>query len=246
MTAPPGPTEKPAVMPTPAVTIYHARLGPRLAEDAFAWRAAALPPALTQDLGRYLRWQDRQARLFVWLLLRQALIDLGQSPHRLENLTRNPWGRPMLTGGPEFNLSHAGELVVCALGQGLSLGVDVEQVKPLDLADFRACFQEEEWLAITGDTDPLGRFFRFWTAKESVAKAEGQGLHLPLTDILVQDRLAWCRGRPWLLTPLDLAPFHPGHLACDRPLANLILRDCELGEGWTPGGSGGRAAPEGA
>lgn len=230
-------------METPTVTIYHARLGPRLTDDAFAWRAAALPPALTQDLRRYLRWQDRQARLFAWLLLRQALIDLGHSPRHLENLTRNPWGRPLLPGGPEFNLSHAGELVVCALGRGLSLGVDVEQVKPLALADLRACFQETEWLVITGDPDPLIRFYRFWTAKESVAKAEGQGLHLPLTDILIQDRLAWCRGRPWFLTPLDLASLHPGHLACDRPVAGPILRECELGEGWEPSGSGGRTAP---
>lgn len=218
-------------MDTPAVTIYHAHLGPRLADEAMAWRAAQLPPALTQDLARYLRWQDRQARLYVWLLLRQALLDLGQSPRRLEGLTRNPWGRPMLPGGPEFNLSHAGDLVVCALGQGLSLGVDVEQIKPVDLADFQACFLYVEWRSITSDPDPLDRFYRFWTAKESVAKAEGQGLHLPLTDILIQDRQAWCQGRPWLLTPLDLAPQHPGHLACDRPTPDPILRSCALGEG---------------
>lgn len=231
MTAPPGLADNQAVMDTPAVTIYHAHLGPRLADEAFAWRAAQLPPALTRDLARYLRWQDRQARLYVWLLLRQALLDLGQSPRRLESLTRNPWGRPLLPGGPEFNLSHAGDLVVCALGQGLSLGVDVEQVKPLDLADFQACFLDAEWRSITGDPDPLDRFYRFWTAKESVAKAEGQGLHLPLTDILIKDRQAWCQGRPWLLTPLDLAPQHPGHLACDRPTPDPILRFCTLGEG---------------
>ena len=212
-----------------SVVIHHARLGPRLAGEVFARRAAALPPALAQDLARYRRWQDRQARLWAWLLLGRALAALGQDPGRLAQLTRNPWGRPQLPGGPEFNLSHSGELVVCAVAPATTaLGVDVERIRPLDLADFRSCFLPGEWRQISADPDPLARFHWLWTAKESVAKAEGLGLHLPLTDIHLHPRQAWCRGRTWHLTPLLLAPQHPGHLACDRPGLALLPRECHL------------------
>lgn len=207
----------------PLVRIVHARLGPRLTPEEFARRAGELPARLTQDLGRFQRWQDRQARLWGLLILERSLLDLGLKGEPLNGLARGPWGRPFLSGGPEFNLSHSGEMVLCALSWRARLGVDIEMVRPLELDDLAASFLPQEWREITAHPDPLTRFYDFWTAKEAVCKAEGLGLSLPLQEIRLEDGQALCRGRAWHLRPLALAPGYRGCLAVDRATVELVL-----------------------
>lgn len=209
----------------PRVRLAHARLGPRLDPEDFARRAGELPAGLTRDLGRFRRWQDRQARLWGLLMLKKLLLALGLAGEPLAGLERGPWGRPFLAGGPEFNLSHSGDLVLCAVARGVRLGVDIELVAPLELEDLAASFLPREWREITAHPDPLGRFYDFWTAKEAVAKAEGLGLSLPLPEIRLEGGLARCRGRVWFLRPLALAPGYRGCLALDRPDVDLELRE---------------------
>lgn len=95
-------------------------------------------------------------------------------------------GKPGLSGNMPltFNLSHAGEVVVCAFARDRQIGVDVERV--------RANFNVEEigerfFSAAERDTLrrlPAGEkhdgFFRFWTRKEAYIKARGEGLSHPL------------------------------------------------------------------
>ncbi len=89
------------------------------------------------------------------------------------------YGKPYLAGQPEvqFNLSHSGRWCVCVVST-VPVGVDVEQVRPMDLAwtDKFLSAEEREDLRARGKTERLWRFYELWTRKESYAKALGRGL----------------------------------------------------------------------
>lgn len=77
----------------------------------------------------------------------------------------------------DFNLSHSGEWLACAVTAGQPVGLDIEACKPerkvMTLA--RRFFREEEVAALgcCDDATANDRFYDFWTLKESAVKARG-------------------------------------------------------------------------
>jgi 4'-phosphopantetheinyl transferase len=164
------------------VHLWRARLAPSPA------RVAALQPLLSgeerEQAGRFHAARHRDAYTVAHALLRLVLArHLGADPAGLR-FERGPRGKPALAGAPglAFNLSHAGDLALCAVTARGPVGVDVEQVRagfdevweryftPLEVAALRA--------AAPGLRDEA--FFRYWTLKEAYIKATGDGLSLPL------------------------------------------------------------------
>nr|WP_244491575.1 4'-phosphopantetheinyl transferase superfamily protein [Paenibacillus jamilae] len=80
-----------------------------------------------------------------------------------------------------FNVSHSGKWVVCAIDDH-PLGIDIEQLRPIDFEVGRVCFSDTEYDALMHQDaeSRLSYFYDLWTLKESFVKAEGQGLTLPL------------------------------------------------------------------
>ncbi|RNL52567.1 4'-phosphopantetheinyl transferase family protein [Pedobacter jejuensis] len=72
-----------------------------------------------------------------------------------------------------FNISHSGDYVVLAISP-YAVGIDIEAINPvLDYQELiHQCFKEEEIKRITD----LDSFYLFWTRKEALLKATGEGL----------------------------------------------------------------------
>lgn len=85
----------------------------------------------------------------------------------------NSNGKPFANGFPEFNISHSGDVCVLAVGDG-QVGIDIEKAdcENLTIAENVFSDKEYEWMC----PDPVVRFHRLWTLKESLLKAEGTGL----------------------------------------------------------------------
>jgi phosphopantetheinyl transferase len=102
----------------------------------------------------------------------------------------NSFGKPFLVNSPNvhFNISHAGNCVVCVVSDS-SVGIDVEVVRPIDDAQIAAhFFSQEEQAYISSDSSDLlrnQRFFEVWTKKESRIKWDGQGLSKSLPSFSV-------------------------------------------------------------
>ena len=93
------------------------------------------------------------------------------------SLVTNIWGKPFLRNNQNiyFSISH------CRGGAALSIsscktGIDIEKIRPHSMLAGRKMFTEDEFTAVTQSSDPERDFFRFWTLKESYAKALGTGL----------------------------------------------------------------------
>ena len=147
---------------------------------------ALLPDVLQKRVLKYRRWEDGHASLMGKLLLRLALEN-GGYPSDLSRLRYSEWEKPGLPGGPEFNITHSGNRAVCMLNPHGRIGIDIEFLKPRSFEDFKDHFTQKEWTAIGTAPEPLDVFYRFWTAKESLIKADGRGLDIPLQGIDVSE-----------------------------------------------------------
>ena len=102
----------------------------------------------------------------------------------------NSSGKPFANGFPEFNISHSGDVCVLAVGDE-PVGIDIEKAdcENLTIAENVFSDKEYEWMC----PDPVVRFHRLWTLKESLLKAAGTGL---VDDMKSVDIFPFTAGAP--------------------------------------------------
>jgi 4'-phosphopantetheinyl transferase len=184
-----------------------------LAHDAgeIARVAAWLSPAEHARAARFgteaLRRKYIAGRASLRLVLGRTL---GLEPAAVP-LRRGVRGRPELAAAtphpvPDFNLSHTRGGAVIGIADGLPagtrIGVDVEREDRTLAADrlARKFLSPPEQAALAGlDADRRRReFLRWWTCKEAMSKATGDGLVAPFARLTVEigGRLALVAGPP--------------------------------------------------
>jgi 4'-phosphopantetheinyl transferase len=100
-------------------------------------------------------------------------------------------GKPTLAGADplKFNVSHSDDLVAIGVALDCDLGIDIERCREeVDWEQIAGqCFDPEELEHLLAIESSRRRrlFFEYWTAKESLTKALGAGLHVPLEQIHV-------------------------------------------------------------
>lgn len=142
----------------------------------------------------------------------------------------NAYGKPRLSGADNyhFNVSHAGEWVVCMVDSE-PVGVDVEHVKAMDITMARSFFAEEEYRYVMESAqskEQMQRFYHIWTAKESYIKAVGKGLSLPLQEfsVLTAEGVEGAKklgGEAWQLQSYDLHTEDYKLTACFKPTMEI-------------------------
>ena len=150
----------------------------------------ALLPKLTErrreKMRAYAHRNDALRSMAAELLLFHALTESGIDP-RIVSVCETEDGKPYLEGVRDFhfNLSHSGNLAVCAVSS-LPVGCDVQKITDVKLELARR-FTPEEYGKITALTGDMARdlLFRFWTAKESYIKAVGTGFRTSLNAFSV-------------------------------------------------------------
>ncbi|WP_377851620.1 4'-phosphopantetheinyl transferase family protein [Allokutzneria oryzae] len=123
--------------------------------------------------------EDRRRFVIARAMLRSVLADhLGVAPAEVE-ITRDESGRPRVDGGPDFNLSHSGELAALVVSGDRRVGADVERHRELDylgMAERVFLPGEHALIAALPEAERSVAFFRYWTCKEACVKVLGEGL----------------------------------------------------------------------
>lgn len=188
---------------------------------------ALFPASIKNKILRFQRWQDVQACLYGKLLLLKGLKEFGINCD-LGKLQYTSFSRPYIGKGIDFNISHSGHYVTCALSDFSKVGIDIEQVNPIAIEDFKCYMLPTEWNKISASTNKYYDFYNYWTQKESIVKADGRGLLLPLEEIVVHDNEARIADTTWYLKELKLADDYVVHLASDVACANPVVRKVNL------------------
>lgn len=158
-------------------------------EEVFHRSLHRIPEDYRHPILRFRRKEDRDRALLGALLIRYALSQACSLPFQDIKIHRNEYGKPFLSGSPNihFNLSHSGQWVVLVIGEH-PVGVDVEQIKSIDLADFELFFSSDEMKQLSAyeGRQKLACFYDLWTLKESYMKALGVGMSMPPNSFSIE------------------------------------------------------------
>jgi 4'-phosphopantetheinyl transferase len=211
------------------------------ANDVHVWcvsleqsRSDYAPLLSTDELTRAERFhfESDRCKFTVGRGLLRVILDryLGIESKNLE-FAYSDLGKPTLKDFPnlKFNVTHSGELALMAFTLDREIGVDLEQIHPIDnvqqLAEQFFSVLERDQLRASS-SDRLETFFSGWTRKEAWLKARGDGLTYPLDQFSVSlgpdlpARLLKVDKEPdkvahWSLQSLSPAPGYIGALAVE-------------------------------
>jgi len=87
----------------------------------------------------------------------------------------------------EFNLSHSKDLALYIFSWGRKVGIDIEYIYPMPtMHEFAKEFfslRENRLLNLLPEEQRLDMFFKIWTCKEALLKANGFGLTVPINQV---------------------------------------------------------------
>jgi 4'-phosphopantetheinyl transferase len=195
------------------IQILYTQYRSMLSEPAWDRYFLKMPQSVRDRISRYRRWEDRQAGLFGKLLLGEGLMRQGYADGQLRHLVWEAAGRPFLDLRMDFNISHSGEYVVCALSPSGRVGIDIEEIRPIEIADFKAQMTCGQWEAMTASENRLTTFYSLWTQKEAVAKADGRGIGFLPDEIVVMEGKAILGDAIWEVKEVRIAEGYCCHLA---------------------------------
>lgn len=182
-------------------------------------------PERMRKADRFLFEKDRLLCLGAGILLHEAL---GISGEALIRYGKN--GKPFAPGYPAFNLSHSGQWCLLAVGGNcLQIGVDVEEISERNVDIAPAVYTESELIWMK--SDPVNRFYRLWTWKESLMKASGLGMQLEPQSFEVlpfaEGRSVYAAGQTWYAWA-DGMEGYTYSICADRPVHGAIWKEIRL------------------
>lgn len=168
----------------------------------------------------YKRWQDRQAYLLGRLLLVQFIKQHNYNYSLLKKISYTKFNRPFIEGVSfDFNISHSGEYIVCAFSVNQVVGIDIEYIHPIDLNDFTYILSETEKEQIENAEDKLLSFFKTWSAKEAILKAQGSGLIDDLERLEINNNgVGSYNKQSFYYKHINISPFYSSVIASLTPV----------------------------
>lgn len=142
-----------------------------------------------ERIRRFHRYEDVQRTLIGDILIRYLLCQRLKIKNQKLIFGINEYGKPFLKNckDMEFNISHSGKWVACSI-DNLPVGIDIEQIKPIDLGIAERFFSKEEAKSLMTKcvAEREAYFYDLWVLKESYIKAVGKGLSIPLNTFTIR------------------------------------------------------------
>lgn len=148
---------------------------------------------------RYRLVGDKKRCILAGLMTRHFLGDT--------KILKNEYGKPFLSDGRFFNISHSGDYVLFALSD-CEIGCDIEQFHYVNaVRTGRTVFTDDEMNLLLSGTDRLGTFFNLWTKKESLLKCMGEGFHRSAKSVDVRSDVFEEKGKSYFMKTLIFSDY---------------------------------------
>lgn len=190
----------------------------------------SIPVVFHKKALTYVRSQDQFSFIIGRLLIMKLLNDFGYNSNDVSEIKRTEHDKPYFNNLLKFNLSHSGDYVICCGSTEQNLGIDIEQVRQLDISDFRTAFSVEDWEMIDNAPDSWRIFFDLWTKKESVIKADGRGLSVDLKRISIKDNKGLIHGSTtiWHLKSIFIDKDYSCYICSDKEITTLAIEEFQV------------------
>ncbi|MBA4600980.1 4'-phosphopantetheinyl transferase family protein [Thermoactinomyces mirandus] len=204
----------------------------------------------TERYRSYRKREDQKRALLSFGLLRLVLSRFLEKPPEEIRISREcphchkPHGKPRVLDGDsiEVNISHSGNWVLTALTLNQPIGIDIEQRSFSHhwqelIGHVLSAKEHKEWEKLS-DREKAIAFFQYWTQKEAILKATGDGLTVPMSHLSVSRKTGIPRLTDWHgheervsqihCYPLEIDSSHEACLAVMGQCWQICLRDGKL------------------
>ena len=159
--------------------IYSRNISEIVDSDIAAW-FNMMSNERKETVRRLKNLRKQKSKIVADNLCRNAISDFcGISPDKIEfGTTEN--GKPFATGiDIHFNISHSGDMVVCAISEK-EIGIDIEEIREINprASEKFACEKECDYI-----NSHKNGFFEIWTLKEAYFKCIGTGLGADIKNV---------------------------------------------------------------
>jgi len=162
--------------------------------DARPGLVGELDTAERGRLAAYARDEDKSRFLVGATIIRRVLaskLDLSPADVQLDRSCPD-CGRQhgkVSTDGMQLSVSHSGDRIVVAFHATTAVGIDVELINPaIDAESLAAVSLSDLEASELAGFEPAARaraFTQYWTRKEAVVKATGDGIRADLRKVIV-------------------------------------------------------------
>jgi 4'-phosphopantetheinyl transferase len=189
----------------------------------------SFPPGIQSQIVKYKNPADRNRAALGKALLVRALKIL-EIPESLDDIRYTRYRRPYFNDSFDFNISHKGDFVVCAISKTHRVGIDIEKVRPVVLDDFEHAFSEMDWSTILNSdaSHQLQLFYSLWTKRESFLKAIGTGFHQSTNNIYIgSGTISWDKEQ-WFIQEIIIDKEYSCHLSVSQCLPRIQLQEIKF------------------
>lgn len=179
-----------------------------------------------EKIMRYRRWQDAQSSLLGRILLFHAIEEIYKDNPHNKVIKRTKYSKPYFDDDLiHFNISHSGDIVVCALSDKHEMGIDIEIITDIGVDDFKFQMTECEWNEIVLASNSKDAFFDYWTKKEAVIKAHGEGLTIPLKSFEILDNATKINEEKFYLKEVKIDEKYKCHISLKTTIGEINLKE---------------------
>ncbi len=168
--------------------IYAVNLDEAFEDSKFNILLSYISMEKQERIHKFLKYEDALRTLMADVLIRYVLCRKLKVNNQSLIFKTNEYGKPFLSNydGVHYNISHSGRWVVCSV-DNCPVGIDIEQIKPIDMSIAERFFSEYEFAGLMNKSAGCREefFYQLWAAKESYIKAVGKGLSMPLNSFTI-------------------------------------------------------------
>jgi 4'-phosphopantetheinyl transferase len=163
----------------------------------------SFPEKIAAEIKRYRIENDRKSRLIARLLVQKYVLEKTNA-WNWENWKKQENHKPKIEHGPFFNISHSGYMVIVGFNEKSEVGVDIEEIREIDVASMMNYFHPDEIEYLRKNLNDKELFYMIWTKKEAFLKACGTGIVKGLDQVSVLTDRLFYQGN-WNIKSIDIA-----------------------------------------
>lgn len=181
-----------------------------------------LPQNYREKIIRFRNWKDAQLSLLGRLLLEHGIKTKFPEYSDMLEIDYTSFNKPYFRHHDlKFNISHSKDMAICVLSDGVETGIDIEENVPVNINDFKQYMTPFEWWEVTNATAKEDAFYKYWTKKEAVIKADGRGLSIPLKSFEIKNEVAQIEDNSYALKEISLDMNYTCYVAVKKEKTTL-------------------------
>lgn len=208
------------------IQLYYTYLSEKDHEGLLKNNLAKFPTDFQNKIKKFRRWQDAQSSLLGRIMLFKGIEELKKQNYDNREIIYTTYNKPYFEDRlVEFNISHSGEIVVCALSDEHQIGIDIELMTNIEIPDFKSQMTDREWNTLNDSHDKTDAFFKYWTQKEAVIKAHGHGLSLPLKSFEIHDDLTQINNQTFYLKEVTIHKNYKCYISSKTNMDEILIKN---------------------